>query len=193
MRRFRRPSGRTVLLTSIAVVLVLFIGLFVQAYRKAGSGQGPTASGGGLGAGQSATQPTVAPTTTPGPRAVTSPAGLVAVGGRPELTFTAAGGPGFTIVPAPTYRLVLTASSSTSIGTVGYLIPTSPNDSYGSAKNVGTSWSLRTTVTGKPYYAAIFVQAGATGAPITCTITLDGKIISSKQTQGKYGRQVCYG
>jgi hypothetical protein len=192
MRRFRRPSGRTVLLTSVVVVLVLAVGLFVQAYRKAGSGQDATAAG-GLGAGQSMTQPAIALTATPGPGAVKSPAELVAVGGRPAFTFTAAGGPGFTIVPAPRHRLVATVHSSIRIGTVGFLIPTSPDHSYGSAKNVGTSWSLRTTVTGKPYYAAIFVQAGATGAPITCTIMLDGKIISSKQTHGEYGRQVCYG
>ena len=108
-----------------------------------------------------------------------------------RLTLPAA--PGFTIVPAARYELVLSATSAAPIGDVGYLVPTSPRNQYGTAHHVGTRWTLRTTVTGKPYYAAVFVHAGAAGVPVTCTISLGGKVISSATTHGSYGQQVCYG
>ena len=88
-------------------------------------------------------------------------------------------------------RPMSVASSAGPIGQVGYLVPTSPDHSYGRAEHVGTNWAVATTVTGKPYYALIFVQANRTGVPITCTITIDGRVASRKSTSGAYGRQVC--
>jgi hypothetical protein len=83
-------------------------------------------------------------------------------------------------------------SSSAPLYEVGYLIPTSLDHSYGKATRPGARWSVTTTVTGAPYYAVIWVWAGASGAPATCTIALDGKVRVSRTTSGPYGRQVCY-
>ena len=110
-----------------------------------------------------------------------------------QYTLTAPAQPGFTIVPPPTHRLVLTAWSSQDIGTVGYLVPTSANDAYGSAKNVGARWSLHTTVTGDPDYAVFFVGAGPSGATVHCRLSVDGKVLDTASTRGNYGRGVCIG
>jgi hypothetical protein len=91
------------------------------------------------------------------------------------------------------HALVMSARSTAPIPSVGYLVPTSPDHSYGRTDSPGTRWSVATTVTGGPDYAVIFIQAGPTGTPITCSITVDGKVLDSKSTSGPYGRQVCYG
>ncbi len=189
MRRLRRPSRRAIVQGVAGLAVLLCIGLFVRAYNHAGAGNSD--AGGGFGAGGSG-YPAPSPSAS---APVSAQAGGVLPATRtlPRVTITAEGGPGFTIVPAPRHKLVLSATSTAPIGEVGYLVPTSPHHSYGAAKHVGDHWVLRTTVTGKPYYAAVFLQAGATGAPITCTITLDGKVIDQRSTSGPYGRQVCLG
>lgn len=174
------------------LVLLTAIALFARAYHRAGSSVSD-AGGSGFGA--------TGPALGPPPAVVSTAPATSAPGGAADphvvpatvlRTLTEPAGPGFTVVPAARHRLVLGATSTAAIGTVGYLVPTSSKDDYGSARQVGTRWSLRTTVTGKPYYAAIFVQAGAAGTSITCTIRLDGKLVSSASTKGAYGQQVCY-
>ena len=84
-------------------------------------------------------------------------------------------------------------TSASGIPRVGYIIPTSPNSSYGDVKAPGRQWSLSTTVVGRPAYAAVFIQAGATGTPITCRVSVDGVTSDVKTTRGSYGRAVCLG
>lgn len=93
----------------------------------------------------------------------------------------------------PKHSLTLRVSSEAPIGTVGYIIPTSLRKPSGIVKNVGRGWSLGTIVYGDPDYAQLFVQAGARGYPITCTITVDGHVTESRATEGPYGRLVCQG
>lgn len=93
----------------------------------------------------------------------------------------------------PKHRIVLRVTSSQPIGTVGWIMPTSLNESSGVKKNAGTSWSLTSTVYGDPDYAQIFVQAGARGYPVTCTITVDGKVTEQRSTEGPYGQMLCQG
>ena len=115
-----------------------------------------------------------------GPRTMT-------FGGFPGL-----GGSGYTL-NTPRRKVTLSVSSSSRIGTVGYIVPTSRTDSYGTAKNVGTSWSLTTGAYGPPDYAQVFVQAGPSGDPVTCTITVDGKVTERRSTSGPYGQLLCQG
>ncbi|EFQ83689.1 hypothetical protein HMPREF0063_11352 [Aeromicrobium marinum DSM 15272] len=89
--------------------------------------------------------------------------------------------------------ITLTVTSSVPIGTVGYIIPTSLDRSFGVDENVGTSFALSTTVYGPPDHAQIFVQAGPTGAPVTCTITVDGQVTEQRSTEGPYGQMLCQG
>jgi hypothetical protein len=91
------------------------------------------------------------------------------------------------------HDLVLSASSPEPIAVIGYLVPTGLGAPYGSVKTHSTHWSNRQQAIGKGYLAAIFVQTGRSGAPITCTISVDGKVTNTETTSGAYGRAVCLG
>jgi hypothetical protein len=93
----------------------------------------------------------------------------------------------------PRHQLKLLVTSEGDIGTVGWIIPTSLRKSYGIAKNVKHEWDLATVVYGDPDYARIWLQAGAIGFPITCTITVDGVVTEHRSTDGPYGRLLCQG
>ncbi|MGA8986905.1 hypothetical protein [Aeromicrobium sp.] len=93
----------------------------------------------------------------------------------------------------PSHRLTLSVTSNAPIGTVGYLVPTSTDKSHGVVRDVDTSWSLSTTVYGRPDYGQIFTQAGAQGVRITCTITVDGKLTDQRSAQGTYSQGFCQG
>ncbi|HEX4191037.1 MAG TPA: hypothetical protein VHZ06_08590 [Marmoricola sp.] len=93
----------------------------------------------------------------------------------------------------PKHQVVMRVVSDAPIGTVGYVVPTSLNHSSGIVKNVANSWSLTTTAYGNPDYAQIYLQAGSRGFPITCTITVDGKVTEQRSTQGPYGELICQG
>lgn len=118
--------------------------------------------------------------------------GLPAVRAGGPLDLPGMQGRGFS-VSLPKVPIVLRVTSSAPIGTVGYLVPTSPNKNYGVVKHVGTSWILRTYGYGKPDYARVFVQSGPTGAVITCTVEAKGRVTDQRSTSGPYGRTMCQG
>jgi hypothetical protein len=93
----------------------------------------------------------------------------------------------------PKHKIVLRVTSEVPIGTIGYVMPTSLRHSSGTVKNAGTSWSLTDTVYGNPDYAQLFFQAGSRGFPVTCTITVDGRVTERRSTEGPYGQMVCQG
>lgn len=93
----------------------------------------------------------------------------------------------------PRHRVTLRASSAEPIGTVGYVVPTSYRNSSGIVKKVGRSWQISVIAYGDPDYAQLFLQAGALGAPVTCTITVDGKVTERRSTEGPYGQLICQG
>ncbi len=125
---------------------------------------------------------------TPSPT-VTAPSGL------PELPDVDLPGlPGGSLAgDVPPLELRISLSSASPIGTVGWVIPTSRSDPDGRADDVGRSWSLTTTVYGRPDYARVFLQAGPTGDPITCVISVDGKVTERTATVGPYGALMCQG
>ena len=89
--------------------------------------------------------------------------------------------------------VTMTVTSSQPIGVVGYQVPTSPDHPSGIARNVGRSWSLTAKAYGKPDYAQLFLQAGPTGAPVTCTISVDGKVTERRTSSGPYAQMLCQG
>jgi hypothetical protein len=93
----------------------------------------------------------------------------------------------------PAHRLTIRLSSPNPIGWTGYIIPTSTEHPRGSAMVSGGSWSLTTTVYGRPDYGVVFLQAGADGRPATCTITVDGRVTERRSTRGPYGTVWCQG
>ena len=76
---------------------------------------------------------------------------------------------------------------------LGYLIPTGLGSSYGEVKGHPRSWSMSERAIGRGYLAAIFVQAGKDGTPVSCNVTVDGKSTDSETTSGSYGRAICLG
>jgi len=185
------PRRNVKRVSAVAAVLAVLtcVGLFVHAYQQAGPPH-DDAAGPGVTA-PPAPSPSVATSATPGPARANAfdPNAL----SLPPYTITPPARPGFTFATPTEHRIVLAASSRHAIGRVGYLAPTSPDHASGDVKHVGRKWTVHTTVSGSPYYALVFVQAGADGTPITCSITLDGKVLSRKSTSGAYGRQVCVG
>jgi hypothetical protein len=180
----------------IITALALFgcVVLFVRAYHNAGSSSGPQAHSGGLGAGST----TPSPLPSLGPSSHSSPTTAVedfrpSRQTLPQYTLTPGEAPGFTILGPKLHKLVLSASSAGPIPGVGYLVPTSRDHAYGQAKNLSSHWSATTSVTGKPYYALLFIQADKTGTPITCSISVDGVVKDTKTTSGPFGSQVCVG
>ncbi|MGH8961060.1 MAG: hypothetical protein ACRDWT_07600 [Jatrophihabitantaceae bacterium] len=170
-----------VVLTVLGVLLC--VALFVRAYQSAA----PPDTQGQAGRG---------PTGTPSPSRARMPSVDAVMPTRlPPATYTIAPAehPGFVFAGPSTHRLVMTVTSAAPIPAVGYLVPTSPDHSYGTAKHLSTRWSVTTTVTGGPNYALLFVQADASGTPITCSITVDGVVRDHRSTRGPYGRQVCVG
>ena len=91
------------------------------------------------------------------------------------------------------HRVTVSAWSAAPISMVGFLVPTGFGPSYGTAKPHATRWSVSQQAVGPGYLAAIFVQAGADGTPVTCRVTVDGKATNTQSTRGGYGRAVCLG
>lgn len=89
--------------------------------------------------------------------------------------------------------LELSVRADGAIGTVGYLVPTSAEHSYGIDEGVGSTWGLSTRVHGPPDYARVFIQSNLAGEPITCVVTVDGVETDRQTASGPYGQAMCQG
>jgi hypothetical protein len=94
---------------------------------------------------------------------------------------------------AATHQVILTVRSAGSVPILGYLVPTGLRSAYGTVKHPPSHWSLQEQAVGPGYLAAVFIQAGPLGIPVTCTVTVDGKVTNSETTSGQYGGAVCLG
>jgi hypothetical protein len=90
-------------------------------------------------------------------------------------------------------KITMTMTSASPIAYVGYIVPTSLDHATGTVRNPGTSWSLTTIGYGPPDYAQLFSLAGPTGVPVTCTITVNGKVTEQRTTSGPYDQLFCQG
>jgi hypothetical protein len=178
----RNPKAAAVVLTVVA--LVVLIGLFVKSYQDAG----PDGAGGSDPGAFSAPSGSAGATSRPTDHFFPEPGAPM-----PRRTLTPAEPNGLVLGHPTTHALVVAVTSAGRIPRVGYIIPTSPDSSYGDVKDPGRQWSLTTTVVGRPAYAAVFIQAGASGTAITCRVSVDGVTTDVQTTHGSYGRAVCLG
>jgi hypothetical protein len=188
VRRIRTRHKRIAAVTAGVLVVLVCIGLFVRSYRNAGpdvAGAAPTPSSTVTVGAVRVTSASPSPSDTFFPK----PGDKVTLGNK---VLTVEPG-GFTFRGGTPHAIVITATSAAAIGRLGYLIPTSNDHSYAVVNGVGTSWSIATNAYGKPQYALVFVQAGGSGAAITCTVSVDGKVVNSSTTSGRYGRTICVG
>lgn len=93
----------------------------------------------------------------------------------------------------PKHHLTVTMSTAGVLGTVAWIIPTSVESHQGTAVVRGGTWSLSTTVYGNPDYAVVFAQQGRVDQPVTCTITVDGRVTERRSTKGAYSAMWCEG
>lgn len=91
------------------------------------------------------------------------------------------------------HHVTISVQSRQPVAVVGYLVPTGLGSVYGTVKPNARHWSLSEQALGPGYLAAVFVQAGKSGVPVTCSVTVDGKATNSETTSGAYGRAVCLG
>lgn len=183
----KNPMGIALVLT--IVTLTVLVALFIKGYRDVGTNDRNHAAN-GVDSAEGSAQSGVASRTGAHGGSSFFPSSAAPL---PRKTLTPGEPGGFVFGNLPTHELILTVNSATRIGRLGYLVPTSPDASYGDLPFKGSKWSLGTKVVGKPNYAAIFIQAGATGTPITCTVMVDGVVRDTKKTSGAYGRAVCVG
>src|SRR4051794_8736094 len=84
------------------------------------------------------------------------------------------------------HRVEISVRSSEPVALVGYLVPTGLGSSYGTVKPKARRWAMREQALGPGYLAAVFVQSGKSGAPVTCSVSVDGKATNSETTNGSY-------
>ena len=96
-------------------------------------------------------------------------------------------------VGLPKMRVTMEVFSAQPIGIVGWQVPTNPDTPTGISRGVGTHWSKTVIAYGRPDYARIFFGAGPSGTPVTCVITVNGKVTERRSTDGPYGRTMCQG
>jgi hypothetical protein len=159
---------------------------------------GPRGSGGGPDA-----APLAVPTTTPGRflTGVPTPEDAPQTGSRlPRPAGTATGTSVHDALrqyaaahATPRHRVVLSLRSPHKLPFVVYNIPTSRDHRSGKVTELGESWSVATYVYGSPDYAQLFTWAGPEGYPITCTITVDGRVTARHTTRGPWGKLYCQG
>lgn len=184
----RTKTGRRVLI-GLACVTVLLVGLLAQGFLSSPAPSVPSAAG--------AVDTSTAVPTSPAPSKgkankqgtgstlVSDPVG--ALRSRfPDNPLNHLHGAGL-------HQVVISASSRGPMTVVGYLVPTGLGSSYGVVKGHPRSWSISEQALGRGYLAAIFLQTGRDGVPITCTVTVDGKVTNTETTSGGYGRAVCLG
>jgi hypothetical protein len=174
------------LMVAAVVVFVACIGFFVKQYNDSGNpgsdnvgGVNP-GSGASPSPGSSDSASSTANANAPGPF---KGASLLPTG-RPSTRDKF----GNLIQPR---AVTMTVTSSAKLFRVGYLVPTSLDSPYGNVNTSAHSWSLTVRATGKSPVAAVFIQAGGSGASVSCTISIDGQLGDSKTTTKAYERQLC--
>ena len=186
-RRRGRPVWPVVLAVGLVVGVVIAMAFFVRGFDDTGGDYAAPAA--------TPTTSDTTPTSMSTRPRVSAPSHgatkYVVEAGGPTITLGAKAGSGLTIVDNR-HRLVARVTSSEPIYAVGWLIPTSLDYSYGKNMHPGRTFTIDTQVSGRPKYSLLWVYAGASGAPATCTISVDGQVRSTLTTRGPYGRQVCY-
>lgn len=172
----------------LAYAVVLYIFVRANTGGDSAGSAGSTGSVNSIGA-----EPTSPPTVAQGPGALTSGSTLTPEIPPPGGSVPASATGAVTASGQSPHQILLRVTSAGPIARLGYLIPTSPDHSSADMRDVRSPWTLRTIAYGNSGYAEVFIQTDSSGTPITCSITVDGKVTSMRTTSGVYGRQVCEG
>lgn len=187
----RSKRGRWVLV-GLACIVVLIVGLLAQGFLSspAPAISVPDAAGGGS---HSTPAPSPLPSASKGKHHKGTAGNNVVSNPVQHLRNVLPANPLNHLRGGQLHEVTVSASSPGSMPVIGYLVPTGLGSAYGTASGHRSPWSLHEQALGSGYLAAVFVQAGKSGAPVTCTVTVDGKVTSSETTSGGYGRAICLG
>jgi hypothetical protein len=190
-RGLRSKRGKWVLV-ALACIAVLVIGLLAQGFlgSPAPAVHLPQAAGGGS---LSTPPPDPSPSHSKGAHGHKHSNGQVVTDPVQHLRNVLPDNPLNHLQGGKLHEVTITATSAGPMPVIGYLVPTGMGSAYGSVGGHRSPWSLHEQALGSGYLAALFIQAGRDGQPVTCTITVDGKVTSRESTSGGYGRAVCLG
>lgn len=191
LNRWLRTSRGRWTLIALACAAVILIGLLASGFLS-GSSKSPSVAppragaSGPTGAASPSPSPSKGRSTRTGAASglVTDPVAALRAQ-FPDNPLNHLRGPGL-------HRVVLDVRSSRPIPVLGYLVPTGLSAPYGTVKH-SAHWTNQQQAIGPGYLAAIFVQTDSSGAPITCSVSVDGKRTNTETTSGAYGRAVCLG
>ena len=199
MRWVRRNPGKTAGVSALLVVVVavLLHGALEGSMTPADApGAVPLATPTTTPSASLTTAPTPVPTHTDAPLEATASAPAPAAAGGPVTVgrskFDGLKGRSRS-QSIPSHHIVLSLWSDHKLPFVIYNIPTSRDHPGGQSTDLGKSWSLSTTVYGKPDYAQLFTRSGFEGYPITCQITVDGRVTARLTSDGPWGKIFCQG
>jgi hypothetical protein len=187
-RALRSRRGRWALV-ALACLVVLIVGLLAQGFF---SSPAPAVSAND--------QPGAASTPAPSPLPSSSKAGKqhkghnkLVTNPQRELRNAFPDNPLNHLDTKQLHQVTISASAPGKMTVVGFLVPTGLGEAYGSRNGAYRHFSLSQQALGGGYLAAMYLQTGKSGIPITCTITVDGKVTSTQTTSGSYGRALCLG
>lgn len=193
-RRLRRglasKRGRWVLI-GLACLMVLLVGLLSQGYFHSPAPAvhlpDAAAASGGVG------EPTPTPTASGGKHGGKKGHGKVVDNPIQRLRDVLPDNPLNNLNLHDLHQVHISVSTPGSISVIGYLVPTGLGSTYGVVHPKHGPWALNEQALGGGYLAAMFIQTDKAGSPMTCTITVDGKVTNTQTTSGSYGRAVCLG
>lgn len=182
------------LLVALACLLVLLVGLLSQGFLSSPAPKAapPAAAGSSAPAGPAASTPPASPS----PTVRKSATGTISAGDQAVLRTLRdrfPDNPLNQLRGGQIHQVTIEARSAGSFPVLGWLVPTGLGNTYGTQHNANGTWTLSQRAIGKGYLAAVFLQAGRAGVPVTCRVIVDGRVTDSETTSGSYGRTVCLG
>ena len=183
----RRGRRATRWIVAVLAACALFIaGMLAIDQFGDGSGEDNDAQAPTPSVGATSKAVTAAPTR----RAIstTAPAGTAPAGEKPIVAVSS--GPSSAAGQVVVYEV--TASGSRNIGSVDY---TDQDGDIIRLSGIALPWRVTFEVTGqkKPLVLISQRKGGGDAGPVTCTITLDGKLLSSTTADGRYAAPQCSG
>lgn len=180
------PKRRWPILAALAVVTVVAVALALSR-----GGSHPTTS-----ADQFPNETSV-PTTFSSLGASASPASLPsasghgaggALGAPGQFNMPGLNGNGFTSGMSA-HTVVMRAWSSSPIPALGWIVPTAKvgGKSFGKLKE----WSRTVTAYGSPKYAELYLSSDYRGISVSCSISIDGVVRTTRHSAGPYGNVMC--
>lgn len=190
VRRSMKGRNAKWALAALAAVAVLIIGLLFQGYLGSPArtiSSDPSASS------AAGFNPTPARLAASKSKQRVTPGNLTAGGVYGQLRAAFPDNPLNHLHDQGLHTVSIEVTSVRRVAAVGYLVPTGLSSPYALVHPDRTSYALTQQALGPGYLAAVFVQADATGIPVTCRVVVDGKQTNVETARGSYARAVCLG